>query len=188
MSGHAQARVGNDGDVAALAQALRGAQTRDQALDAAVKAAENAMKALSLAKLPDEKSRCRARTKTLLQGAETIKHSTNWQQVVASMADLLQPYSNNTPKSTRKVAASRNGPHSTRTLTTREKIILAKATFLNGTKFPAWETAPAAEEFQVGADGGLFVCVSLHSFLNRISSSPLTLVGFQRRTLRVAVI
>ena len=140
-----------------LNQKLQNAQTRDEALDAAILAAENALKALSLARNADDKARFRSRAKELMGEAESIKKNAAWQPS-ASVGGNVADVSTISPVSGE--AKFLRDPRSTRTLTTREKIILARATFLNGTKFPMWEAAPSASEFELSETEGLFVCVA----------------------------
>ena len=47
-------------------------------------------------------------------------------------------------------------PLSTRTLSTREKIILLEGSKLYGAVFPPWNTAPCVTDFEPDADGTLF--------------------------------
>lgn len=146
-----------------LNQKLQNAQTQNETLETAILAAENALKALSLARNADDKARFRTRAKELMGEAESIKKNAAWQPSTSvghqgNVADVstISPVSGE--------AKYLRDPRSTRTLTTREKIILARATFLNGTKFPMWEAAPSASEFALTETGQLFVCV------DRISS------------------
>jgi hypothetical protein len=143
-----------------LTQKLKDAKTRDEALEAAILAAENALKALSLAQRPDEKAQFRARAKELMSEAESIKKNLAWQP----KNDPSLDGGNDTTNASRispisGVAKVPKEPRSTRALTTREKIILARATFLNGTKFPMWESPPSATEFELPGGGVPFVCV-----------------------------
>jgi calpain-7 len=142
-----------------LAQKLMTAQTRDDALDAAIHAAENALKALSLARNADDKAQFRTRAKEFMGEAESIKKNVAWRPTSTHPKDVANA---STISPVSGVAKFLREPRSTRTLTTREKIILVRATFLNGTKFPMWETAPFASEFELTEIGKLFVCVSQH--------------------------
>lgn len=51
-------------------------------------------------------------------------------------------------------------PVPTRALSTREQIIILEASKLHGCRFPPWKTIPKAEEFALGEDQSLFVCVA----------------------------
>jgi hypothetical protein len=146
-----------------LKQKLRAAQTRDEALDTAILAAENALKALSLARNAEDKTRFRTRAKESMGEAESIKKNPTWRPTSTQPVDRLVDVAEaSTVSPVSGVAKYLKEPRSTRTLTTREKIILARATFLNGTKFPMWETAPSTREFEL-IDGQPFVCVSQRS-------------------------
>ncbi|KAL8991111.1 MAG: hypothetical protein Q9177_000399 [Variospora cf. flavescens] len=48
-------------------------------------------------------------------------------------------------------------PLSTRTLSTREQILLLQASKLHGCRFPPWEDLPAASEFELGEAQSLFI-------------------------------
>lgn len=51
-------------------------------------------------------------------------------------------------------------PLSTRTLSTREQILLLQASKLHGCRFPPWEDLPAASEFELGEAQSLFMYAS----------------------------
>ncbi|KAL8953280.1 MAG: hypothetical protein Q9222_000846 [Ikaeria aurantiellina] len=59
----------------------------------------------------------------------------------------------NTPQ---KAAVLLREPVSTRALSTREKIILLEGSKLNGSRFPPWETAPKASDFDLEDNEPLF--------------------------------
>lgn len=50
-------------------------------------------------------------------------------------------------------------PLSTRTLSTREQIIILEASKLHGCRFPPWVASPEASEFELGEAQSLFVYV-----------------------------
>lgn len=52
-------------------------------------------------------------------------------------------------------------PLSTRTLSTREQIILLEASRLHGCRFPPWKGPPDASEFELGEDQLLFMYVGI---------------------------
>ncbi|KAL9057732.1 MAG: hypothetical protein Q9206_002230, partial [Seirophora lacunosa] len=80
-------------------------------------------------------------------------------------------------------------PLSTRTLSTREQIIILEASKLHGCRFPPWVASPEASEFELGEAQSLFVdnwniCVSDHARDNaefRLSETQLALFDGWRR-------
>lgn len=168
---------GSRDDASRFAEQLQHATTREEALKVAIASAENALKSLSLARDPTEKATHRTRAKQLMKNAESIKHEPDWRAAVATAAsrhgsslpqDLSTLSAATTSLSPPPRSSSMAGktillkePISTRTLSTREKIILARATFLNGVKFPLWESKPHASEFELKDGEERFLCVSL---------------------------
>ncbi|KAL2823157.1 hypothetical protein BDW59DRAFT_149014 [Aspergillus cavernicola] len=117
------------------------ASSQPQALEAAIDAAENYMKALSLTASSKDRNVLDAKCKEWLTRAEKIKQAEDWRSA-AHFRD--------------RCSISRT-PVSTRVLTTREEIILLEGAKLNNFIFPPWKGDPSLEEFNKGADGdGLF--------------------------------
>lgn len=116
---------------------MSNASSQKQALEAAIEAAEQYMKALKLVASPKDKQALDSKCKEWLTRAERIKGVRDWQS--ATPADK-----NGTPRL--------QPPVSTRKLTTREEIIILEGAKLNGFIFPPWASAPKPEEFQ--QDGG----------------------------------
>jgi calpain-7 len=117
------------------------------AFDAAVEAAELYLQALKLADNRPDRARLSAKCKELLSRSE---------QLGRHRAQPLDP----------------EQPVSTRTLTTREKIILVEGSKLNGFKFPIWERAPGPGEFELKDGQEQFVDSP------RLQLSPLQLESF----------
>lgn len=140
-------------DAERLASELRESYSRDEALEIAIKAAEKSMKALSLVTDPDEKRKYSARVKQYMHDAERIKNGEDWTAVIS-------PGKANAPDSG-KVRLLKE-PRNSRKLPTKEQIILLKAGFLNGVKFPLWTNAPDQSEFERAPGEDLFLYVSLH--------------------------
>jgi calpain-7 len=143
-------------------------KTRDEALEIAIADAEAAMRALKVAKDPNEKAKQSTRFKQLLQEAERIKHSKDWRAVPLAS-------STSKPESpTQQVApAMRNlkEPVSSRIAPRSEQILLLKAGYLNGFKFPPWKDPPAPDEFELKDGESLFEYVLTPSaFLSSTSS------------------
>ncbi|KAK4497365.1 hypothetical protein PRZ48_011816 [Zasmidium cellare] len=124
-----------------LAERLPQSATKDEALDIAIKSVETALSALKLVKDDNEKASYTARAKQLMQDAETIKRSSDWRQAVqqASQVRVLTE------------------PVNSRELATKERIILLRAGFLNGVKFPEWNGVPAESEFELKDGETLFL-------------------------------
>nr|POE48731.1 calpain-like protease palb/rim13 [Quercus suber] len=125
---------------------LAKSKSQDEALDTAIKAAEASMRTLKLAETPSEKAKQSQRIKQLLEQAERIKFSDDWRSVIR------RPPVDTNPLAARVLKV----PRSTRTLSKAEQIIILKAGFLNGFKFPSWTTAPALTEFELRDGEGLF--------------------------------
>ncbi|SMR63707.1 unnamed protein product [Zymoseptoria tritici ST99CH_3D1] len=111
-------------------------------------AAEKSMKALSLVTDPDEKRKYSARVKQYMHDAERIKNGEDWTAVIS-------PGKANAPDSG-KVRLLKE-PRNSRKLPTKEQIILLKAGFLNGVKFPLWTNAPDQSEFERAPGEDLFL-------------------------------
>lgn len=105
------------------------------------------MNALKLAKDPAEKGRYSATVARLLKDAEDIKAGKNWRQ---------QSSSNRSSVSTNGTAKELREPLSTRQLPKSEQILLLKASYLNGFKFPPWTSSPAPSEFELAPNSALF--------------------------------
>ncbi|KAK1824550.1 cysteine protease, partial [Friedmanniomyces endolithicus] len=118
------------------------ASSRDDSLQSTINAAEASMRALKLAKDPKDKAKHSARFKQLLQEAERIKHSKDWESVSARSSTFQQVAK--IPDSTRKPSRA-------------EQILLLKASYLNNFKFPPWTTPPAPDEFDLADGESLFV-------------------------------
>ncbi|KAK1069244.1 cysteine protease [Friedmanniomyces endolithicus] len=118
------------------------ASSRDDSLQSTINAAEASMRALKLAKDPKDKAKHSARFKQLLQEAERIKHSKDWESVSARSSTFQQVAK--IPESTRKPSRA-------------EQILLLKASYLNNFKFPPWTTPPAPDEFDLADGESLFV-------------------------------
>ena len=141
-------------DADQLSNRLLHCQSRDEALEVAIQAAETSMRALKLAKDPTEKSQLSKRVQQLLDEADRIKTDPNWKQVLR--ASHTSPNGTTASKQTSSGRALKE-PVSSRTLPKSEQILLLKASLLNGFKFPPWDTPPAAKEFALGEDGELYV-------------------------------
>jgi hypothetical protein len=146
-------------DAQYFAQQLPQASSRDEALEIAIKAAETSMQALKLANEPKEKAQLSSRVKRLLTDAEKIKTTQDWRTTIQS----LQPEagaSNGTMGTTSKVRILKE-PQSQRKLPTSEQVLLLKAGYLNGFKFPPWTTPPEPSKFELCEGEELFLYVSL---------------------------
>lgn len=115
-----------------------GAGTQPQALEAAIAAAENYMRALKLADTPREKQLLDSKCKDWISRAEKIKRDKSW-----------QPSSQVGNRSLKE-------PISKRKLSTREEIILLESAKLNGFLFPPWRNDPNPQEFELIGNEGQF--------------------------------
>lgn len=142
-------------DVERFTQQLRNAGSRDEALEVAIKAAETSMQALKLASDPKEKTQLSSRVKQLLTEAEDIKTNDDWKSTIQQ----TESASNGTtpPKTKARVLKE---PQSKRKLPTSEQVLLLKAGYLNGFKFPPWTTPPEPSEFELCEGEELFLYVS----------------------------
>ncbi|KAK4540862.1 hypothetical protein LTR36_008804 [Oleoguttula mirabilis] len=132
--------------------------TRDEALEIAIKAAETSMRALKLAKDPNEKARHSARFQQLLQEAERIKNSRDWRQRQSTQPTRVPTSSAaSTVPPTAHTTRTLQEPLSVRTLPKSEQILLLKAGYLNGFKFPPWTNPPEPGEFILKDGEGLYL-------------------------------
>ena len=139
-------------DAERLNEQLLRSGSKDEALEIAFKAAETSMKALRLAKDPDDKARFSVRVKQLLDEAERIKLSKDWKRSLRRSSASTT----SSPGNSQNIRTLKE-PVSTRTLTKSEQILLYKASYLNGFKFPPWTTPPAPGEFNLGKNDQLFI-------------------------------
>ena len=138
---------------ALLTDQLSKSASKDEALERAIKGAETSMQAMKLTQDPTERHELSALVKQRLQQAEDIKRGSDWRQVVASTSS--RPSATATPIRVLKE------PKATRKLSNQEQILLLKASYLNGYKFPPWTGAPDAREFELKDGEELFLYVSL---------------------------
>lgn len=120
------------------------AATKDAALDIAILAAQNSMKALRLSNDADTVKAMRSKSEYFLNEAERIKAIEQWTPSARDQIDA-------------KKVVKLNEPVSTRKLTTSEKILVLKASHLNGSKFPPWNGIPDDSEFEHSPEQQLFV-------------------------------
>lgn len=139
------------------AQLLR-SSSKDEALEVAIKAAETSMRALKLAQDPNERSKLSTRVKQMLEEAERIKMSTDWRKAVQYRPSVNG--SSSIKADTVARAQTLQEPRSTRKLPNHEQILLLRASYLNGFKFPPWTTPPEPSEFELKNGEDLFLYVS----------------------------
>ena len=101
------------------------------ALRATIKSTELYFQALRLADKPQDKNRLDVKVNALLAQAQRLKHGQDAEPVA-------------TPSARRQ---NLKEPLSTRTLTTRENIIILEGAKLNGFIFKPWNRPPSEEEF-----------------------------------------
>jgi calpain-7 len=89
---------------------------------------------LNLTDSPSDRKRLDAKCRELINKAERLKTSTNGKSETTVEEPLLEP------------------PVSTRTLTTREKIILLEGSKLNNFVFKPWDQDPTSKDFELGPD------------------------------------
>lgn len=89
----------------------------------------------------DTKKLLDGQCRKLLDQAERIKSSEEWPSETPGVWEGGTRLANDAPKKQLKQ------PLSTRTLSTREQIILLQGSKLNGCVFPPWKESPSAEEF-----------------------------------------
>ena len=145
-------------DAERLFQRLPHTSSRDEALKVAIKAAETSMQALKLANDPTDKAQLSSRVSQLLTDAEKIKTSKDWRKEVQSVQPQTDPH-NGTPVRISKVRVLKE-PQSQRKLPTSEQVLLLRAGYLNGFKFPPWTTPPEPSEFELREGEELFLYVS----------------------------
>lgn len=150
-------------DADKYAYQLPRSSNKDEALEIAIKAAETSMQALKLAQDPDEKAKLSTRVKQLLKEAETIKSSRDWRTAIGSSSPSTQRDNGNGNDTTVTSSKTRvlKEPQSTRKLPKSEQILLLKAGFLNGFKFPPWTIPPDPGEFELNHGEDMFLYVSL---------------------------
>lgn len=120
-------------------QQLAQSKTQHEALESAIKAAEASMRTLKLAENLHEQAKYSQSVKHLLEKAERIKFSNDWQSEIA-----------------RPQLRVLKEPQSTRILSKAEQILVLKAGYLNGSKFPPWIKSPDSTEFDVEDGAELF--------------------------------
>ncbi|KAI7596234.1 hypothetical protein KC346_g15251, partial [Hortaea werneckii] len=146
---------------------------RDEALETAIKAAETSMQALKLSTDPNEKALLSSRFNQLLQDAEKIKFNPNWrQELKRSTSSSVNQHGDGRVHPPTNGARMLKEPKSSRQLPNREQILLLKAGYLNGFKFPPWSNPPDESEFQLKDGEGLYE-----------DDSELTLSEFQEDVL-----
>ena len=114
-----------------IEQQIGRAPSKKDAFDLVMAEVEKSMARLEVSKDKTE----RAYTSRLINRAEHIKTSQFWRS---------------------PLPVSEEGPVSRRTLTTAEQIIVLKASYVNGGKYPPWQTNPTATDFELGPDGKPF--------------------------------
>ena len=157
--------------------------SRDDALEAAIKAAERSMQALKLSTDANEKTKLSQKVKSLLDEAETIKQNDDWKTALEKMSK---------DRASTTKARELKQPESKRKLSTREQILLLNASFLHGFKFPPWTSPPEASEFELQDGEQLFLYVSLKSSSVQLATNRLfnqrhagfTTLRFSRRRVR----
>ena len=149
-------------------QQLPQATSKDEALEAAIKAAEASMQALKVATDTKEKSQLSSRVRQLLTQAEKIKTSSDWKQAI--QAPLPESNASSAPSSKIRILKE---PQSRRKLPTSEQVLLLKAGYLNGFKFPPWLAPPEPSEFELREGEELFLYVFFDpvSFIHSINAS-----------------
>ena len=109
------------------------------------------MQALKLSKDPSSRKQLSAQVKDLFSQAEQIKVSGIWSRST-SRSSLAED-------SAQSRIRRLKTPISTRQLSTAEKIIVLKGSYLNGYKFPPWQTDPSNDEFSLAKGQSQFVSV-----------------------------
>ncbi|KAK4945235.1 cysteine protease, partial [Elasticomyces elasticus] len=127
-----------------LQRSIAAASSKDEALGLAVAAAELSMKALKLARSPDDKRIIGDRARSLLAEAEKIKRNGDWRRLALPPSTPVEPP--HPPDDVKKIKVLKQ-PSSTRQPSKAEQILLMKASFLNGFKFPPWTASPDASVF-----------------------------------------
>ena len=101
------------------------------------------MRRLGLAKSGDEKIRLEQECLSLLEKAESLKNAIASSSTVDSKA--REQENDVTPVTVLKLQE----PRSTRTLSTREQIILLEGSKVHGSVFPPWRESPDDSEFEL---------------------------------------
>lgn len=110
------------------------------------------MDALKLAD-KKEKPSLKADAKRWLDEAERIKGSNHWSKPAASTSAKLDVNPHQFKVESPKLSQA---PQPTRELPTSEKLLLAKASKLNGFVFPPWTAEPSDVEFELEDGAELF--------------------------------
>ncbi|KAI9838547.1 MAG: hypothetical protein M1819_004856 [Sarea resinae] len=118
--------------------------TKEDALSSAIGAVELYMRALKHAKTPEDKAKLKRKCQDLLEQAERIKESENWNARDANR---------NNASSVQKLAQ----PGEDREIPVREQRILWESSKLNGFIFPPWKGTPEPNEFQLGDGESQFI-------------------------------
>lgn len=139
-----------------LASQVLRSSSKDEALDTAISAADTLMKALRIVRDPNEKARLSTRFKQLLEEAELIKRSKNWQHEIGSLHGSLGLSSPEAIPVTKFAVKVLREPVSSNVMSKAEQILLLKAGYLSGFKFPPWTSSPSPAEFERGETGELF--------------------------------
>jgi len=119
------------------------------------------MQALKLTEDSSLRKQLSAQVKSLLSQAEQIKVNGIWN----SSNSIKNP----TVEDSKKISVRKlKPPISTRQLSTAEKIIVLKGSYLNGYKFPPWQTDPTKDEFNLAKGQTQFTSVvHITSYMNR---------------------
>ncbi|KAH0558636.1 hypothetical protein GP486_004710 [Trichoglossum hirsutum] len=126
------------------------------------------MQAMEVAAGNHERDRIKGKCQMLLRTAESLKRADARQQAEASARAL-------------------KGPVSSRTLTTKEQIILLEGSKLNGFIFQPWDSDPDPEEFNLRDEEGLFTYGSPSRPARALSNpySDTAELGLSKRQLKV---
>lgn len=139
-------------DVDRYERQVAASSSREEALELAIRAAETSMRALNLVSDPKERIKYSTRAQQLMRRAEHIKRNGEWR----NPAPTAPPLSPLRPDQVRLLTE----PVNSRELPRKEKVLLLKASFLNGVKFPPWDGLPADSEFERKPGEPLFTYVS----------------------------
>lgn len=112
------------------------------------------MKFLKIATSKSEKNVLSQKCSSLLDEAERIKKSPapDPNKILDLLIDF-EPLQPTQPAPIKTLSA----PYSQRELPVKEKLIIAKASLLNGAKFLEWTSPPSPSEFALAADEPLYV-------------------------------
>ena len=125
----------------AAEEKIKSARGTSDELEATVTAIECYLQALRLVNDPADKKRLDQKTRRLLSRAEQLKQEQDGSSASSKPGE----------------SSSIEYPASTRTSTTREKIVLLEGSKLNGAIFKPWDKPPPEDEFQL-KDGQDFFC------------------------------